>query len=248
MTDKTEPTNPPTSENTNFSDEEIRKILATAKATRSERDEAAKKTAELEESNRKLQAQMEQIKAIDPKRVEELETLAAQYEERKLEEQRQFSELKERWSAEKTNLQQEIQKLVASNREIQLLNALEKAFYAAGGKTGKSNEDGYSYFDLVRDRALKYVQMDESGKLAVLDPRDGTRLRTDKGINYTPEDLMFRLRSDGPTAALFEAPGSAGSGMSPNNRPGTFGTTREQLMQIKDRAARLARARELGID
>lgn len=237
----------PAPETTSFSDEEIRKILNTAKATRTERDEAARKSAELEESNRKLQAQLEQIKAIDPKRVEELETLAAQYEESKLEEQRKFSELKERWSTEKTNLQQEIQKLAASNREIQVLNALEKAFYSAGGKAGK-DEDGYSYFDLVRDRAIKFIQTDDQGKLQVIDPRDGTRLRTDKGVNYSPEDLMFKLRSAGPTASLFEAPGSAGGGMNANNRPGTFGVTREQLMQIKDRAERLARARELGID
>lgn len=239
---------PVTTPDKEYSDEEIKKILNTARATRTERDEAAKKAAELEEINKKLQAQMDQVSSIDPKRVKELEARAAQFEEIKLEEQKQFSELKERWSSEKTNYEGQIQKLIAQNRESQIINALEKAFYSCGGKAGK-DDDGYSYFDMVRDRAQKHIVMDDAGKITVIDPRDGTRLKTDKGTFYSVEDLMFRLRKQGPTTATFEPQGNgAGGGMSANSNPlNSLGATRESLREIKDPAARLARARELGI-
>jgi DNA repair exonuclease SbcCD ATPase subunit len=148
----------PTPAQKQYSDEEISKILATAKATRGERDEAAKRAKELETRITELSGQLETIKGIDPKKYKELEQLAQTYEERKLEEQRQFSKLKERWTGEKTSLQQEIEQLKQSLKQTQIVNTLEKSFYAIGGKTGK-DEDGYSYFDLIRERATKYIQI-----------------------------------------------------------------------------------------
>lgn len=159
-----------------YTDEEISKILATAKATRSERDDAAKKAKELETRVAELSGQLDTIKGIDPKKYKELEQLAQNYEERKLEEQRQFAELKERWTGEKTGLQQEIDQLKQSLKQTQIVNALEKSFYATGGKTGK-DEDGYSYFDFIRERAIGYIHLDEQGKITIIDPRDNTPMR-----------------------------------------------------------------------
>ncbi|MEA5606004.1 hypothetical protein [Nostoc sp. UHCC 0252] len=45
---------------------------------------------------------------------------------------------------------QEIEQLKESLKQNQIINALEKSFYATGSKAGK-DEDGYSYFDLIRD-------------------------------------------------------------------------------------------------
>ncbi|MEH2397799.1 hypothetical protein [Nostoc sp.] len=54
-------------------------------------------------------------------------------------------------------MQQEIEQLKESLKQNQIINALEKSFYATGGKAGK-DEDGYSYFDLIRDRAINYIR------------------------------------------------------------------------------------------
>ena len=229
-----------------FSDEEISKILNTAKATRKERDDAAARAKELEDNNKTLQSQLEKIKAIDPNRYKQLEDLAASYEERKLEEQKQFSELKDRWSQEKSTLQQQNQKLAEDIKQQQLTNTLEKAFYSVGGKVG-NDDDGYSYFDLVRDRAAKFIQFGEDGKMRIVDPRDGTRMLSPKGDPLTVEDLMTKLRSSGPTAALFEpANNAAGSGLQRGLGGNNSQVTREQLMALP-RAERLQKARELGI-
>lgn len=248
MPPELDPANPtPTTEPKQYSDEEITKILNTAQATRKERDEAAKRAKELESQITELSENLEKIKGIDPNKYQELEKLAASYEERKLEEQRNFAELKERWTGEKTTLQQQIQQLQESNRQQTIVNALEKSFYATGGKSGK-DDDGYTYFDLIRDRAANYIVLDEQGKITIIDPRDKTPLRDPKGVNFTVDDLMFKLRSGGPTAALFDPVNNgAGGGMTRNQGSQNGAMVREQIMQIGSRSDRLAKARQLGI-
>lgn len=238
--------NPPTPETKQYTDEEISKILNTAKATRQERDDAAKKAKDLETKITELSGQLETIKGIDPQKYKELEKLAQTYEDRKLEEQRNFQELKERWTGEKTTLQQEIEQLKGSLKQNQIINALEKSFYATGGKAGK-DEDGYSYFDLIRDRAAAYIQFDDQGRITIIDPRDKTPMKDTKGVSFTVDDLMMKLRSGGPTAALFDPiSNGAGGGMNRSSSNQNPAMLREQIMALP-RSERLSKARELGI-
>lgn len=237
----------PSTEPKQYTDEEITKILATAQATRKERDEAAKKAKDLETKIAELSTNLEKIKGIDPNKYQELEKLAQTYEERKLEEQRNFSELKERWTGEKTTLQQQIQQLQENLKQNQIINALEKSFYSTGGKSGK-DDDGYTYFDLIRDRAANYIVLDDQGRITIIDPRDKTPLKDTKGANFTVDDLMLKLRSAGPTASLFEPiSNGAGSGMT-RSQHGTQNAAmlREQIMALP-RSERMGKARELGI-
>ncbi|MEH1902519.1 MAG: hypothetical protein V7L04_14140 [Nostoc sp.] len=236
------------SENKQYTDEEITKILNTVKATRTERDDADKKAKEAEAKNTELLKQLDQIKKIDPNRYQELEQLAQTYEERKLEEQRNFGELQTRYKEREAALQQENLALKESNRQAQIVNALEKSFYATGGKSGK-DDDGLTYFDLIRDRAANYIVLDEeSGKITIIDPKDKTMLRDSKGVPFTVDDLMFKLRSGGPTASLFDPiSNGAGSGMTRGQGSQNTGMVREQIMQIGSRSDRIAKARALGI-
>ena len=236
------PPNPPES-NPQYTDEEISKILNTSKATREERKEAQTRAKELEQKNAQLAAELDKIKQIDPQRYAELEELAQGYEDRKLEEAQKFQELKERWGTEKQSLVEEKVALEKQLQETRVTNRLEKSFYAVGGRTGK-DDDGFSYFDLIRERAAKYIQQDEKGKLFVIDPRDGTQLKDSKGSPYGIDELMLKLRSSGPTAALFEADNSKGGG-SRRSSGTSLENTRESLMQLP-RAERLAKARALN--
>ncbi|MEH1828263.1 hypothetical protein FD723_18770 [Nostoc sp. C052] len=237
----------PSPETKQYSDEEITKILNTAQATRKERDAAAQRAKELETKVAELSTNLEKIKGIDPNKYQELEKLAQTYEERKLEEQRNFSELKDIWGKEKTTLVQQVQQLQENLKQTQIVNALEKSFYATGGKSGR-DDDGYTYFDLIRDRAANYIVLDEQGKITIIDPRDKTPLRDTKGANFTVDDLMLKLRSGGPTASLFDPIGNgAGSGMT-RSQHGTQNPAmlREQIMALP-RSERIAKARELGV-
>ncbi|MEH2380372.1 MAG: hypothetical protein V7K27_16045 [Nostoc sp.] len=51
-------------------------------------------------------------------------------------------------------MQQEIEQLKESLKQNQIINALEKSLYATSSKAGK-DEHGYSYFDLICDRAIR---------------------------------------------------------------------------------------------
>lgn len=177
-----------------YSDDEVTKILNTAKATRTEQDEVAKRAKDLETKVAELSGQLEKIQGIDPKRFQELEQLAQTYEERKLEEQRNFQELKERWSGEKTTLQQEIGQLKENLKQNQIINALEKSFYATGGIAGK-DEDGYSYFDLIRDHAINYIVLDEHSNFIVINPRNKTPLKILMAYQKSKSQLCDRILS-----------------------------------------------------
>ncbi|MEH1808512.1 hypothetical protein [Nostoc sp.] len=246
MPPELDPTIP--TETKQYSDEEITKILNTAQATRKERDAVAQKAKELETQVAELSGNLEKIKGIDPAKYKELEIIAANYEENKLEKDRNFAELKERWTGEKTALQQENQQLKESNRQQAIVNTLEKSFYATGGKSGK-DDDGLTYFDLIRDRAANYIVLDDQGRITIIDPKDKTPLKDTKGVSFTVDDLMLKLRSGGPTASLFDPIGNgAGSGMT-RSQHGTQNVAmmREQLMKLPP-AERLAKARQLGIE
>lgn len=141
-------------------------------------------------------------------------------------------------------LTQQNAKLKTTNQELKISHALETAFYEVGGKRS-TNESGTSAFDLLRSVANDYVKFDEKEKLIFVDPRDGLELRTAEGKNYTPRDLMVKLKNSPVTGAMFE--NQAANSYLPNGlTPGNV--TRETLRQIKDPAARLALAREHGIE
>jgi hypothetical protein len=235
-----------TETNKQYSDEEITKILNTAQATRKERDETARRAKELETKVAELSSNLEKIKGIDPIKYKELEIIAANYEERKLEEQRNFGELQTRYKEKENALLQENQQLKESNRQQAVVNALEKSFYATGGKSGK-DDDGLTYFDLIRDRAANYIVLDDQGKITVVDPRDKMPLKDTKGVSLTVDDLMLKLRSGGPTASLFEPIGNgAGSGMVRSHGIQNKALLREQIKNLP-RAEQLTKARELGL-
>lgn len=77
-------------------------------------------------------------------------------------------------------LEREVKRLKAENQKLIVSHALEKAFYEAGGKKS-GDENDYSYFHMVSDHASKFVKVGEQGELTIIDPRDGTRLKTAEG-------------------------------------------------------------------
>lgn len=89
-------------------------------------------------------------------------------------------------------MQEEIEQLKESLKQNQIINALEKSLYATSGKAGK-DEDGYSYFDLIRDRAINYIVLDEHDKFMVIDPRDKTPLKILMAYQESKSQLCDRI-------------------------------------------------------
>jgi molecular chaperone GrpE (heat shock protein) len=221
--------------------EDAAKILATAKAVRAERDE-------IEKRHKQAEAKLKELEGIDPQKFKELQAQIKGYEEKQLEEKQQYGQLKEVWQQERQAKDKRIQELESKLQDTSIIHSLEKAFYASGGKAD-SSKDGKTYFDLIAPIARQYIAVDDDGKLVVIDPRDRIRKTTDKGNFYTIEELMNDLRSDGPTATLFNpVTNPAGGGSQRSINPSRGGMTHEQIMNLPiSRAEKLAKIRELKV-
>ena len=144
-------------------------------------------------------------------------------------------------------LELENQKLKSENQLIKMSWEIEKAFFKAGGKRNNVLDD-FTFFEMVQGHASKFVKVDEQGKLIIIDPRDGTRLKTDAGKNYSLRDLMNKFKNSGlsPLTNCFDTNGNSATPSFAQN-PGDY-SDRESLREIKDPAARLSYAGKLGIN
>ena len=140
---------------------------------------------------------------------------------------------------EKAALLKENSELKSKLKSLELSSSIEINFHKLGGKESPE-DDLISYFDIVRGYALRFIKLDNLGKISFVDPLDGLPLKTSSGKDFTMRDLMIKIKSSRDLAHHFDS----GSNAATKN----LGyTTRESLREIKDPAARLARARELGI-
>lgn len=205
-----------------------------------------KQSEELRRSQEQLTRFQEQLAKYNPEKIAELESQAKNYEERKLEEQRSFNELKQRWTSEKQNYVSQIEKLNSQVQEIQTKYEVEKAFFNAGGRSDPDSKSGMpTYFDLLYPQAIRYVKL-EDGKLVVIDPLDGTRVLNDKNQPMSLNELMRKLSMEGPTSHLFyPANNAAGSGARRSDQPNSRANL-EYLAKLSP-AARVAEARRLGL-
>ncbi|MBN3948478.1 MAG: hypothetical protein HWQ38_19280 [Nostoc sp. NMS7] len=103
-------------------------------------------------------------------------------------------------------MQQEIEQLKESLKQNQIINALKKSLYATSGKAGKDEDgySGYSYFDLICDRAINYIVLDEHGKFIAIDPRDKTPLKILMAYQESESQLCDRIfiHSNAKSASL----------------------------------------------
>lgn len=131
----------------------------------------------------------------------------------------------------------EILRLKSEIQEMKVSHELENTFYEFGGKRSKE-DDLITYFDMVRGYALNFIKRDERGKILIVDPNDSLPLKTPSGKAFSMKDLMIKIKSHQMLGNYFD---------SKNAQNTAAYSDRESLREIKDPAARLTRARELGI-
>lgn len=134
-------------------------------------------------------------------------------------------------------LEKENAQLKSEIQSIKVSRSIETNFYKFGGKHS-SDEDMTTYFAIVEDYALRFIKLDERGKVSFIDPADGLPLKNSSGKDFSMRDLMGKIKSSKLFVNHFD---------SKNAQDPAAYSDRELLRQIKDPAARLARARELGI-
>lgn len=223
-----------------LSREEADRILATAKATRRERDEALTAKREYE---RKAQEFEKKYGGVDLEAYQEYLTQKEQAELKRLEDQQEFQKVKQSYQQEKEALVQQGKTLEQQLKLNDQSYNLRDAFLEFGGKRGKSPLTNASYFELIKPYLLTRTKIDDSGKLIPVDA-DGL-----PDLKYsTVEELLAEFANDPVLGSAFEPRNNAAGGGAQNGVRGrTSNSQLERVLAIKDPSARLTEARRLGI-
>lgn len=222
-----------------LSREEADRILATAKATRRERDEALNAKREYE---RKVQEFEKKYGNVDLEAYQDFLTQKEQAELKRLEDQQEFQTLKQRYQQEKDELARKAQTLEQQIQERDREYNLRDAFLEFGGKRGKSTATNASYFELVKPYLMARTGIVD-GKLVPIDHEGLPDLKYS-----TVEELLAEFANDAVLGSAFEPRNNAAGGGAQNTVRGRVGNSQiERINAIKNPAARLAEARKAGI-
>ncbi len=172
-------------------------------------------------NNKQLQEQIKQYEDIkikfanvDLNEYEELKLLKEKTEQEKQATNQQFKELAEKKQADldaaKTNLNK-LEKELAENRKK---TAIQRYYYANGGKEDDIDATNKSSFDILYENVLKNrIQVEADGSIVVLDISGLAEDRKDDGRPKTPKDLILELTDSRIWGHFFDKPDIRGTGI-----------------------------------
>lgn len=193
----------PSTEQEQFSKEEVGKLL---KALHSERDARRAQEKALKESSSKLA----QLEGIDPATYNRLQEESArraeaeaQFEARELERQKAYEEVKRESATRERKLESQI-------KEMGRHRAFEGLFQSVGGKGGK-------FLDTAWSQLGDNLRLESDGSFTVLDSSGDPLLDSESGKRIDPKDWLNEFKTDQFLGFTFEPEAGYGSGI--NNSP-----------------------------
>jgi hypothetical protein len=209
--------------------------------------EAGKKALEQERAKRKeLEKQIKQyeelrvkLETIDLEEYNQLKELKQKAEQKDLETNKKFQELAEKRQkdidAQLAVIAQLDKKLAENSKKA----AIQKYYYALGGK----EDDGdlltnKSAFDVLYDNVLKdRIQVEADGTVTVLDVGGLAKDRTEAGKPKTPKDLILELTESSIWGKFFEKPDIRGTGITQGvkGRAGSRESFEDMVRRIQNR-------------
>lgn len=117
------------------------KLIADLAAEQQARKALEIQLSERTEREQQLQAQVQQVQAIDPEKYQQLLKAQAQREEQDLLAQKDFERLKQRYQADTENAKKAADSWQQKHRQFLTETAIQEAFYQAGGKRPSSAEE-----------------------------------------------------------------------------------------------------------
>jgi hypothetical protein len=96
-------------------------------------------------------------------------------------------------------------------KEFRKRYALEKVFFAAGGRTDSA--DGVSFFDMLADRLGASFKLEPNGSVTVVDTNGDPILDSDTGKRVSPEDYLGRFKSHPIYGTFFRGAKGSGAGL-----------------------------------
>jgi hypothetical protein len=187
-----------------YSEDEVQNLL---KALKSERE--ARKIYEKEVKEKA--AQLEKFAQINPDEYRKLQEEAAIAAREKAAADERTGLLEEKYGSQAAEA---TKKAEAANRELQEFRkryALEKVFFAAGGRTDAA--DGVSFFDMLANQIGSQFRLEVDGNVTVVDSAGDPILDKDSGRRINPEDYLGQFKNHPIYGTFFKGNKGSGAGI-----------------------------------
>ena len=184
--------------------------------------ESGKKALEQERTRRKeLERQIKQyedlkakLETIDLEEYAELKQLKEKSEQEKQISDRKFKELAETKQKALDAQQAKTTQLEKQLAENSKKTAIQRYYYALGGKEDNIDATNKSSFDILYENVLRdRIQVEADGSITVLDISGLAEDRDEDGKPKTPKDLMSELTDSRVWGHFFERPDIRGTGI-----------------------------------
>ena len=177
------------------------------KALKAERE--SRKTYEKE--LREKAAQLEKFAEINPAEYRRLQEEAAIAERERLAAEERTALLESKYGAQTAEANKKAELFQNELKEFRKRYALEKVFFAAGGRTDSA--DGVSFFDMLADRLGNSFKLEPNGSVTVVDTNGDPILDSDTGKRVSPEDYLGRFKSHPIYGTFFRGAKGSGAGL-----------------------------------
>jgi hypothetical protein len=177
------------------------------KALKAEREARKQYERDLKETR----GQLERFSEINPEEYTKLQAEAAEAART----QAQFGEAKEaielKYSKQAEAAAQEAASAKAALQDYQKKYALEKVFYAAGGRTDAA--DGISFFDMMSQQVGGNFRQEADGSLTVVDAAGDPVLDKESGKRISAQDYITTYKVHPIYGTFFKGAKGAGAGI-----------------------------------
>lgn len=187
-----------------FTESEVENLM---KALKAERE--ARKNYEREVKEKA--SQLERFAQINPDEYTKLQEEAAKAAQL----QAQFGEAREaielKYSKQAEEAAKRAEQAERQMQEFRKRYALEKVFYAAGGRTDAA--DGVSFFDMMADQVGNRFRQESDGSLTVVDAQGDPVLDKESGKRITPEEFISSFKFHPIYGTFFKGTKGSGAGL-----------------------------------
>lgn len=195
--------------------ENLKRALKAEREARKQHEREAKERAQ----------QLERFAEINPDEYQALQAEAAKAAQL----QAQFGEAREaieaKYSRQAEEAAMKAQAAEQALAEYRKKYALEKIFYAAGGRTDSA--DGVSFIDLMAAQIGNRFRQEADGSLTVVDAQGDPVLDKESGKRISPEDFIASYKNHAIYGTFFKGTKGSGAGLG-------YGGTDANGMPVQD--------------
>ena len=195
---------PVTSSSKTYTETDVENLMKALKAEREARKNYGREVKE-------KATQLERFAEINPDEYTKLQEEAAKAAQL----QTQFGEAREAIELKYSKQAEEAaQKAEAAERQLAEYRkkyALEKVFYAAGGRTDAA--DGVSFFDMLASQVGGRFRQEADGSLTVVDAQGDPILDKESGKRIAPEDYIASFKLHPIYGTFFKGAKGSGAGL-----------------------------------